>query len=109
MTITGGHIQSKAQYGAGIGGGWGGQLGGKGDVLITGGEIEAEGLRGAGIGGGGSESNDSGNEGGVAKVKIRGENTIIKRPRAPLVQALVVEALPILNKTSTTMMAAPQR
>lgn len=79
VTITGGHIQSKAQYGAGIGGGWGGQLGGKGDVLITGGEIEAEGLRGAGIGGGGSESNDSGNEGGVAKVKIRGENTIIKK------------------------------
>lgn len=79
VTINGGHIQSKAQYGAGIGGGWGGQLGGKGDVLITGGEIEAEGLRGAGIGGGGSESNDSGNEGGVAKVKIRGENTIIKK------------------------------
>ena len=26
VTITGGHIQSKAQYGAGIGGGWGGQL-----------------------------------------------------------------------------------
>ena len=79
VTITGGHIQSKAQYGAGIGGGWGGQLGGKGDVLITGGEIEAEGLRGAGIGGGGSESNDRGNKGGVAKVKIRGENTIIKK------------------------------
>ena len=79
VTITGGHIQSKAQYGAGIGGGWGGQLGGKGDVLITGGEIEAEGLRGAGIGGGGSESNDSGNEGGVAKVKIRGKNTVIKK------------------------------
>ena len=79
VTITGGHIQSKAQYGAGIGGGWGGQLGGKGDVLITGGEIEAEGLRGAGIGGGGSVSNDSGNQGGVAKVKIRGENTIIKK------------------------------
>ncbi|WP_339395844.1 hypothetical protein [Faecalibacterium wellingii] len=79
VTITGGHIQSKAQYGAGIGGGWGGQLGGKGDVLITGGEIEAEGLRGAGIGGGGSDSNDSGNEGGVAKVKIRGKNTIITK------------------------------
>lgn len=79
VTINGGHIQSKAQYGAGIGGGWGGQLGGKGDVLITGGEIEAEGLRGAGIGGGGSVSNDSGNQGGVAKVKIRGENTIIKK------------------------------
>lgn len=79
VTINGGHIQSKAQYGAGIGGGWGGQMGGKGDVLITGGEIEAEGLRGAGIGGGGSESNDGGNEGGVAKVKIRGENTIIKK------------------------------
>ena len=79
VTINGGHIQSKAQYGAGIGGGWGGQLGGKGDVLITGGEIEAEGLRGAGIGGGGSESNDSGNEGGVAKVKIRGKNTVIKK------------------------------
>ena len=79
VTINGGHIQSKAQYGAGIGGGWGGQMGGKGDVLITGGEIEAEGLRGAGIGGGGSVSNDSGNQGGVAKVKIRGENTIIKK------------------------------
>ena len=79
VTINGGHIQSKAQYGAGIGGGWGGQMGGKGDVLITGGEIEAEGLRGAGIGGGGSVSNDGGNQGGVAKVKIRGENTIIKK------------------------------
>ena len=79
VTINGGHIQSKAQYGAGIGGGWGGQMGGKGDVLITGGEIEAEGLRGAGIGGGGSVSNDSGNQGGVAKVKIRGKNTIIKK------------------------------
>ena len=79
VTITGGHIQSTAQYGAGIGGGWGGQLGGKGDVLITGGVIEAVGLRGAGIGGGGSESNDSGNEGGVAKVKIRGKNTIITK------------------------------
>ena len=79
VTINGGHIQSKAQYGAGIGGGWGGQMGGKGDVLITGGEIEAEGLGGAGIGGGGSVSNDGGNQGGVAKVKIRGENTIIKK------------------------------
>lgn len=79
VTINGGHIQSKAQYGAGIGGGWGGQMGGKGDVLITGGEIEAEGLRGAGIGGGGSVSNDSGNQGGVAKVEIRGKNTIIKK------------------------------
>ena len=79
VTITGGHIQSEGKYGAGIGGGWGGQLGGKGDVLITGGEIEAVGLRGAGIGGGGSESNDSGNEGGVAKVKIRGKNTIITK------------------------------
>lgn len=79
VTINGGHIQSQGKYGAGIGGGWGGQLGGKGDVLITGGVIEAEGLRGAGIGGGGSDSNDGGNEGGVAKVKIRGENTIIKK------------------------------
>ena len=79
VTINGGHIQSKAQYGAGIGGGWGGQMGGKGDVLITGGVIEAEGLGGAGIGGGGSVSNDSGNQGGVAKVKIRGKNTIIKK------------------------------
>lgn len=79
VTINGGHIQSTAQYGAGIGGGWGGQFGGKGDVLITGDVIEAEGLRGAGIGGGGSVSNDGGNQGGVAKVKIRGENTIIKK------------------------------
>ena len=79
VTINGGHIKSEGKYGAGIGGGWGGQLGGKGDVLITGGVIEAEGLRGAGIGGGGSESNDGGNEGGVAKVKIRGKNTIIKK------------------------------
>lgn len=39
----------------------------------------AEGLRGAGIGGGGSDSNDSGNQGGVAKVKIRGKNTVIKK------------------------------
>lgn len=82
VTITGGHIQSKAQYGAGIGGGWGGQSGGKGDVLITGGEIEAEGLGGAGIGGGGSDSNgdpNGGIMGGDAKVKIRGKNTIIKK------------------------------
>lgn len=79
VTITGGHIKSEGKYGAGIGGGWGGHIGGDGDVLITGGEIEAEGLRGAGIGGGGSVSNDSGNQGGVAKVKIRGKNTIIKK------------------------------
>ena len=81
VTITGGHIQSKAQYGAGIGGGWGGQSGGEGDVLIIGGEIEAEGLGGAGIGGGGSDSNgdpNGGIMGGDAKVKIRGKNTIIK-------------------------------
>ena len=79
VTITGGHIKSEGKYGAGIGGGWGGYYGGKGDVLITGGVIEAEGLRGAGIGGGGSDSNDIGNQGGVAKVKIRGKNTIIKK------------------------------
>ena len=79
VTINGGHIKSEGKYGAGIGGGWGGQFGGDGDVLITGGVIEAEGLRGAGIGGGGSDSNDGGNQGGVAKVKIRGENTIIKK------------------------------
>ena len=83
VTITGGHIQSTAQYGAGIGGGWGDIYGGKGDVLITGGVIEAEGLRGAGIGGGGSDydrNNDPnrGTLGGDAKVKIRGKNTIIK-------------------------------
>ena len=79
VTINGGHIKSEGKNGAGIGGGWGGDIGGDGDVLITGGVIEAEGLRGAGIGGGGSVSNDSGNQGGVAKVKIRGENTIIKK------------------------------
>ena len=84
VTINGGHIKSTAQYGAGIGGGWGGCYGGEGDVLITGGVIEAEGLRGAGIGGGGSVSNDSGNQGGVAKVKIRGENTIIKKAKGNL-------------------------
>ena len=89
VTITGGHIQSKAQYGAGIGGGWGGQLGGKGDVLITGGEIEAEGLRGAGIGGGGSDYDrnndpDRGTLGGDAKVKIRGKNTIINKAEGHL-------------------------
>ena len=79
VTINGGHIQSVNDKGAGIGGGWGSQYAGGADVLITGGEIEAEGLRGAGIGGGGSVSNDSGNQGGVAKVKIRGKNTIIKK------------------------------
>ncbi len=84
VTITGGHIQSKAEYGAGIGGGWGDDnYGGKGDVLITGGVIEAEGLRGAGIGGGGADNDDTGNYdgclGGDAKVEIRGKNTIIKK------------------------------
>ena len=84
VTITGGHIQSKAEYGAGIGGGWGDDnYGGKGDVLITGGVIEAEGLRGAGIGGGGANNDDTGNYdgclGGDAKVEIRGKNTIIKK------------------------------
>ena len=84
VTITGGHIQSTAQYGAGIGGGWGDDdEGGKGDVLITGGVIEAEGLRGAGIGGGGANNDDPNNPegclGGDAKVEIRGKNTIIKK------------------------------
>ena len=84
VTITGGHIQSKAEYGAGIGGGWGDDnYGGKGDVLITGGVIEAEGLRGAGIGGGGANNDDptdyDGCLGGDAKVEIRGKNTIIKK------------------------------
>ena len=82
VTINGGHIQSKAQYGAGIGGGWGRIFGGRGDVLITGGVIEAEGLGGAGIGGGGSDSYGDPNEsvkGGDAKVKIRGKNTIIQK------------------------------
>ena len=84
VTITGGHIQSKAEYGAGIGGGWGDDnYGGDGDVLITGGVIEAEGLRGAGIGGGGANNDDYGNYdgclGGDAKVEIRGKNTVIKK------------------------------
>ena len=83
VTITGGHIQSTAQYGAGIGGGWGDDFGGDGDVLITGGVIEAEGLGGAGIGGGGADNDDTGNFdgclGGDAKVEIRGKNTIIKK------------------------------
>ena len=84
VTITGGHIQSNAEYGAGIGGGWGDDnYGGKGDVLITGGVIEAEGLRGAGIGGGGANNDDYGNYdgclGGDAKVEIRGKNTVIKK------------------------------
>ena len=79
VTITGGHIQSEGKYGAGIGGGWGDIYGGRGDVLITGGVIEAEGLGGAGIGGGGSDGTfNAGYEGGDAKVKIRGKNTIIK-------------------------------
>ena len=89
VTITGGHIQSTAQYGAGIGGGWGDDEGGKGDVLITGGVIEAVGLGGAGIGGGGSDNDDptnpnSGLEGGDAKVEIRGKNTIIKKAEGHL-------------------------
>lgn len=84
VTINGGHIQSKAEYGAGIGGGWGDDnYGGDGDVLITGGVIEAEGLRGAGIGGGGANNDNTGNYdgclGGDAKVEIRGKNTIIKK------------------------------
>ena len=83
VTITGGHIQSTAEYGAGIGGGWSDDYGDDGDVLITGGVIEAEGLRGAGIGGGGADNDDTGNYdgclGGDAKVEIRGKNTIIKK------------------------------
>ena len=82
VTINGGHIQSVNDKGAGIGGGWGIQCAGGADVLITGGEIEAEGLGGAGIGGGGSHSDggiNEGVEGGDAKVKIRGKNTIIKK------------------------------
>lgn len=83
VTITGGHIQSTAEYGAGIGGGWSDDYGGDGDVLITGGVIEAEGLRGAGIGGGGADNDDTGNYDGCldgdAKVEIRGKNTIIKK------------------------------
>ena len=89
VTINGGHIKSQGKYGAGIGGGWGGCYGGKGDVLITGGVIEAEGLGGAGIGGGGSDYRSyvgfhNGYQGGVAKVKIRGENTIIKKAEGTL-------------------------
>ena len=82
VTINGGHIQSVNDKGAGIGGGWGIQYAGGADVLITGGVIEAEGLGGAGIGGGGSHSDggvNAGVEGGDAKVKIRGKNTIIKK------------------------------
>ena len=89
VTINGGHIKSTAQYGAGIGGGWGGCYGGEGDVLITGGVIEAEGLGGTGIGGGGSDwqgptAAHNGYQGGVAKVKIRGKNTIIKKAKGNL-------------------------
>ena len=88
VTINGGHIRSirsSANRGAGIGGGWGGQDGGKGDVLITGGVIEAEGFGGAGIGGGGSDGSfNAGYQGGNAKVKIRGENTVIKKAEGNL-------------------------
>ena len=88
VTINGGHIRSirsRANRGAGIGGGWGGQFGGDGDVLITGGVIEAEGLGGAGIGGGGSDGTfNAGYQGGNAKVKIRGKNTIIKKAEGDL-------------------------
>ena len=88
VTINGGHIRSirsKANRGAGIGGGWGGQFGGKGDVLITGGVIEAEGFGGAGIGGGGSDGSfNAGYQGGDAKVKIRGKNTIIQKAEGDL-------------------------
>ena len=88
VTINGGHIRSirsKANRGAGIGGGWGGQFGADGDVLITGGEIEAVGLGGAGIGGGGSDGTfNAGYRGGDAKVKIRGKNTVIKKAEGNL-------------------------
>lgn len=88
VTINGGHIRSirsSANRGAGIGGGWGGQFGGHGDVLITGGVIEAEGFGGAGIGGGGSDGSfNAGYEGGNAKVKIRGENTVITKAEGNL-------------------------
>lgn len=88
VTINGGHIRSirsKANRGAGIGGGWGGQFGANGDVLITGGVIEAEGFGGAGIGGGGSDGTfNAGFRGGDAKVKIRGKNTVIKKAEGNL-------------------------
>ena len=88
VTINGGHIRSirsSANRGAGIGGGWGGQFGGDGDVLITGGVIEAEGFGGAGIGGGGSDGTfNAGYQGGNAKVKIRGKNTVIKKAEGDL-------------------------
>lgn len=88
VTINGGHIRSirsRANRGAGIGGGWGGQFGADGDVLITGGVIEAEGFGGAGIGGGGSDGTfNAGYRGGNAKVKIRGENTVIKKAEGNL-------------------------
>ena len=88
VTINGGHIRSirsKANRGAGIGGGWGGQFGADGDVLITGGVIEAEGFGGAGIGGGGSDGTfNAGYRGGDAKVKIRGKNTVIKKAEGNL-------------------------
>ncbi len=88
VTINGGHIRSirsRANRGAGIGGGWGGQFGADGDVLITGGVIEAEGFGGAGIGGGGSDGTfNAGYQGGDAKVKIRGKNTVIKKAEGNL-------------------------
>ena len=88
VTINGGHIRSirsRANRGAGIGGGWGGQFGADGDVLITGGVIEAEGFGGAGIGGGGSDGTfNAGFMGGNAKVKIRGKNTVIKKAEGNL-------------------------
>lgn len=88
VTINGGHIRSirsRANRGAGIGGGWGGQFGADGDVLITGGVIEAEGFGGAGIGGGGSDGTfNAGYRGGDAKVKIRGKNTVIKKAEGNL-------------------------
>ena len=85
VTINGGHIKSEGKYGAGIGGCYGG----KGDVLITGGVIEAKGLGGAGIGGGGSDYRSyvgfhHGYQGGVAKVKIRGKNTVINKAEGTL-------------------------
>ena len=84
IVINGGKITATGGKGAtGIGGGYWGDGGkvNKNDpddrsqtITINGGNIKA-----TGIGGGGSESNDRGNKGGVAKVKIRGENTIIKK------------------------------